>query len=225
METKDYQKSMEEFRDYNLTHWNKVESALFPNGVPETASWTNPTKIIEILNLVAEGDNANHTFHPDRGGLDLEGAGVSTEPDCIELYLISRNRPTIVKPKRLIFNSFPGFPEWSYFLLETGVLSPSGVSTAGPITEELTEFPDGRRFSLEYWDNGEYNGQPLPEGTRAIARVFSGSFAIFQKSSPYNQYRSGKFDAYKAFHNKGSADDFRELCKKWAKQLPSMIQS
>lgn len=211
----------------NLQHWQEVTKSLFGNQIPETKEWTDISKMVEVLNLVGKA-NLNHTFHPGSGGLDLQGCGPSKEPACLELYLIDPTCPSIVKPTKLTFNSFPGIPEWAYFLLETGKIHPSGVyPNLRPEyeSESLTELPDGTYLSGYHWDENEYLGNPLPKGSRSVQRVFSGSFAIFQKSSPYNLFRTKGFNAYDAVHNSKTPEDFRKFCSEGAKALPSMVQN
>lgn len=211
----------------NLTHWEDVCKTLFGGQTPLTKEWTSLPEIIQILNLVGV-NNRNHTLHPNSGGLDLSGCASSKEHGCIELFLIGPNCPEIVKPQKLTFNSFPGVPEWTYFLLETGGIRPSGVyPNLRPecISEPLTELPDGQYISISNWDGNEYFGNPLPEGSRSVERIFSGSFAIFQKTSPYNGIRTKNFNAYNAVHNTKSPTEFRKFCHEGAKTVPSMIQN
>lgn len=226
MTDKEIEDQRRKFRDKNLKHWQGVEGVLFPDGVPKKEIWESHGDIIFVLNLIGK-NNLNHTFHPESGGLDLLGAGPSMEDGCIEIFLLDEDAPTIVKPKRLFFNSFPGVPEWSYFLLETGEIAPSGVYESlmeDTQSEELTRLPHGEYISRSYWDEGEYNGEELPEGTTIVERVFSGSFVTFQKSSPYNRLNLPNFNAYDAFQNKMTAEEFRDFCESGAKNIPSMIK-
>lgn len=205
------------FTQENLDHWQKVAQLLFGDRVPNVQEWTSIPEMVRVLNLIGK-NNLNHTFHPQGGGLDLQGSGLAKEHGCIELFLIGEDAPTIVKPQKLTFNSFSGYPEWSYFLLETQEIEPSGVySSLHPdfISEELTEKSDG---TYDYRSD-----EILPQGSRTVERVFSGSFAIFQKTSPYNGFRTHKFNAYNAVHNSMTPQKFRNFCDEFSKKVPSMV--
>lgn len=115
----------------------------------------------------------------------------------------------MVKPTRLLFESFGDDPEWNYFRLETGVLEPSGAYGQYPTDwyeEDLTEIGGQTYADSSCWDRKEYDGKPLPEGSRLITRYFRGSFVIFQKTSFYNQ----AMNSYDPRHNEMDADEFRE---------------
>src|SRR5437868_61900 len=118
----------EDFHERNLEQWFEIQSRLFPTAFPKRVIWENQKDIINILKVVCSYDNLNHVFFPDGGGLDLEDVKASREKDCIELdfQLID-----IVKPKRLIFESFGHYPEWNYFRLELDELEPTKVNQRG----------------------------------------------------------------------------------------------
>jgi serine/threonine-protein kinase len=107
------------FRESNQKEWQKVQTKLFPISIPERAIWENIKDIIKVLKLVCTPEDLNHMFLPAGGGQDLEAVRMSEEKGCIELDLGS---PNIVKPKRLIFESFDFNPEWNYFRLESSEL-------------------------------------------------------------------------------------------------------
>jgi serine/threonine-protein kinase len=114
------------FPEHNPLQWAEVQRRLFPLNVPARAVWENLDEIIAVLNILGETSNLNHLFYPGSGGLDLERAVASRrEPGCIEL--IANGMPTIVRPSRLMFESFGADAEWNYFRLETAELEPSGV--------------------------------------------------------------------------------------------------
>ncbi|PIW44071.1 MAG: hypothetical protein COW18_14260 [Zetaproteobacteria bacterium CG12_big_fil_rev_8_21_14_0_65_54_13] len=120
--------SLEEYRKQNLGQWEETLSGLFNNHIPEQAVWVNPEEIINVCNVIGQDHNLNHTFFPSGGGLDLYGAGHSAEPECIELYFSDSGRGAdIIKPDRLIFQSFNAPYEWAYFRMEAKPLNPSGV--------------------------------------------------------------------------------------------------
>lgn len=147
---------------------------------------------------------------PDGGGLDFIGARLSSEPGCLELK--TEGVPVIMRPKRLLFESFPDMPSMSYFLLEAENLAPSGVydELRGTV-EELVELSQGDYAERVIWDAG-YLGHdedgdeiPLPSSARRVKRSLSGSFAIFAKASIYNENPR----TYDGRHSQMSASEFR----------------
>jgi serine/threonine protein kinase len=196
----------EEYREYNRLQWADVQQKLFPI-MPARASWDNLDDIIAILNILGGTSDLNHLFFPSGGGLDLDQAVRSVrEPDCIEL--VTNGCTQIVKPVRLLFESFNDDLQWNYFRLETGGLAPSEVYCDTPQTElyeEVTDLGGQTYVSFSAWNNNEYLGKPLPEGSRAVTRFYRGAFVIFQKSSIYNSVPA----TYDGRHNKMSSDDFR----------------
>ena len=117
----------------------------------------------------------------------------------------------IIRPSRLLFEAFGCDPEWNYFRLEAAELEPSGVYDleADTLYEELTDIGGESYANRSHWDDGEYNGRPLPEGSRVVMRYFGGAFVIIQKTSLYNDLNT----TYDARHNKMTADEFREYIR------------
>lgn len=196
------------FRETNPLEWADVQARMFPVVVPTRAVWEDVDLIVDVLTLLGEKPNLNHLFLPSGGGLDLHRAARSVrEPGCIEF--ITNGCVSLLKPRRLMFESFLGDPQWNYFRLAADDLEPSGVyedldQSVGH--EELTDI--GRKIYAErlYWDCDEYEGGPLPPHSRPLMRYFRGAFVIFQKTSIYNRNPS----TYDARHNNVSADGFRE---------------
>ena len=197
----------DQFSEHNRLQWVEAQGRIFPLTVPARATWESLEDVIAVLNILGETTDLNHLFFPSGGGLDLERAFQSKhEPGCIEL--VTNRIFNLVKPIRLIFESFNDDPQWNYFRLETGVLRPSGVYSnlpEGSLDEELTEIRGKIYASRSCWDDGSYRGKPLPKGSRLIVRWFSGAFVIFQKSSIYNQVN----ETYDGRHNRMDADGFR----------------
>jgi serine/threonine-protein kinase len=200
-----------DYRQVSLGDWGALQSYLFPVNVPQRAMWTRLEDMITVLNLLGRNAELNHMFAPDGGGLDLEEAKYSSEKDCIEL----RFKPgmvEVVKPRLLIFESFPGFSEWAYFRLETHTLFPSGVYEAllGDY-EEVLELEPGKYLDRAIYDQGflgydeEGDEIPLPKGARVVTREFKGSYVVFAKASHYND-----IDRYLGDHNRFNADSFRK---------------
>lgn len=197
-----------EFRETNRLEWADVQARMFPVVVPTRAVWEDVDLIVDVLTLLGEKPNLNHLFLPRGGGLDLRRAARSVrEPGCIEL--ITNGCVSLLKPRRLMFESFLGDPQWNYFRLEADDLEPSGVyedldQSVGH--EEVTDVGGKIYAERSYWDYDEYEGEPLPPDSRPLMRHFRGAFVIFQKTSIYNRNSS----TYDARHNNVSADGFRE---------------
>lgn len=195
----------DKYREYNPLQWAEVQQKLFPHGTPQRATWLGLHNIVGVLNVLGGTPDLNHLFFPSGGGLDLESAVISErEPGCIELT--TSGYINIIKPHRLMFEGFDDNPQWNYFRLETNTLDPSGVYSTDEMYEELTDLAGERYVNLSHWDEGEYEGEPLPEGSRRISRYFRGSFVIVQKTSTYN----GISATYDGRHNQMDADTFRD---------------
>ncbi len=204
----------EDFHERNQEQWFEIQSKLFPTAFPSRVIWENIEDIINVLKIVCSYGNLNHMFFPDGGGLDLEDARLAKEQGCIELdfQLID-----IVKPKRLLFESFGYDPEWNYFRLELDELEPSGVHEV-EIGEEpyekkyneefVTELYPGQYDKpdmVEYRSEYEEMGYDIPKTARTVSRIFRGNFVIFNKRSIYNLTSS----TYDGRHNKMNTEEFR----------------
>lgn len=152
-------------------------------------------------------------FFPNGGGMDLDDCRDSVEEGCIEMDC---GFTEIVKPARLIFESFNYDHEWNYFRLELDELKPSGVYKDDYYNrnnhEELSEISPGIYDDyniVEFFSDYEesYN---LTEYSRHVTRWLKGCFIIFCKRSTYNADSS----TYDGRHNKYSTDDFRKYIEK-----------
>lgn len=187
-------KPQTDFHRRNVKQWEDTLKELFSNEIPVHRTWYNKNDIVQILNAIGSVQNLCHLFMPEGGGLDLVGSQHSNEEGCIELNY-SRDTADIVKPFKLDFYSFGNNYEWAYFRLELNKLEPSGIypDMDGYSSEELTELSPGVYVDRFYLDEGYYNGEKLPEGTRCVSRYFEGTFVIFAKGSIYNR-NAGTYD-------------------------------
>lgn len=210
---REWKKLNEDFHLRNNEQWTEVLNKLFPLSIPKRAIWEDIDEIIQILQILGATPNLNHLFFPESGGMDLENARRSTEEGCIELdfQLIY-----IVKPKRLIFESFGADSNWNYFRLETEGLEPSGVYSKerleGRIREDVSELHPGQYEDYDFAEHRSYYremGHDIPKSTRHVSRYFEGAFVIFNKRSHYNLDNS----TYDGRHNKMTTDEFREYIK------------
>jgi serine/threonine protein kinase len=197
-----------DFSKINAMEWKYAQKKLFPIGAPRHAEWHDIEDIVSVLNIVGPKTNLNHLFFPTGGGLDLERAMLShNEQGCIEL--VTDGLISILKPKSLQFEGFGAGEEWDYLRLECAVLKPSGVYEESRLRgygyEEVLDLGGGQYVDRSYWDYGEFNGEPLPDGAKPISRYFEGAFVIFQKTSTYNRISA----TYDGRHSKMSAAEFR----------------
>jgi hypothetical protein len=192
-----------DYEKQNRLQWREAQEKLFPAAIPKRVIWESIGDIVTILNLLGSIPQLNHMFYPDGGGMDLKKAELSTmEEGCIEMYT---GFTEIVKPKRLLFESFGDDTEWNYFRLECRRLTPSkpyaGRSREYE-AEEVVELEPGVYIDRRHWDKNEYKGEPLPSSARLVVRHTKGSFVVFQKTSIYNRNP----DTYDGRHNKVSAN-------------------
>ena len=204
----------EEFRKNNLKEWDKMLNQLFNSHIPENFVWNNMNEIIEKVNFISQDSNLTYTLFPGGGGFDLCGAGTSVEPGCIELYFDEGEQGvSIVKPDRLIFQSFSEPFKFAYFRLEIKELEPSKVYSDRPGSdEELIEISPGEYADMNPSNANYYlhkktgNEIPLPNTARVVSRHFSGSFVLFAKASPCKDILNADEERF----SKMSADTFRE---------------
>lgn len=186
--------------------WREISERLFPLGQPSRAQWEDRTQICSVLKLASRVEALNHMFYPTGGGMTLRDADVAPEEGMIQLR-IDENMFDLCAPARLIFEPYPGKPEWSYFRLELrqvqSVEDPD--SPFEDTSEEVTEIQPGCYAPLTSWFEGEHNGQPLPDSARRVTRFSGGSIVLFSTTSPYNQ----DSNTYDARHNMVSTDEFR----------------
>ena len=188
----------------NLLQWQEVQEQLFPTTIPAHAEWHNIKDIVSVLQLLGQYNSQNHTFFPDGGGLDLTGANLSYEKDCIELHC--DGLVYVVKPKKLSFEFINSKIEWTYFYLE-----------AEPLKAFTPNYPKDL-YSEEFCEISPLNYKPLSLldnmskedfdkiHPRHITRYLRGSFVIFHKDSIYNHFVS----KYKGEHEELGMQEFRK---------------
>ncbi|MDB6095560.1 MAG: Serine/threonine protein kinase [Verrucomicrobia bacterium] len=212
----DWLKMEENFHSRNPLEWADVQARIFPKFVPSRAIWSEMGDIVAVLNELGARSDMNHMFLASGGGLDLTGAQLARrETGCIELLF--GGLVSLLKPQRLLFESFGSDLQWNYFRLEADTLAPSDVYEGAEKVgyEELTEIGGEFYADRGYWDEGYYRDEKLPENSRVVMRYFRGSFVIFQKSSIYNKIGA----TYDRRHDKMTADEFRKYISDTVQQL------
>lgn len=187
--------------------WNFLNKQLFGSNPPESSSWRNINKIVEVLNIIGKNPAYNHMLFHSKGGLDFSFAEVAAEENCIKLY-DTLGFCYIVSPKILYFEGFNENYRWNYFLLEFNELSPILGEGDYFDNEYLVEDYPAHYVSAQYAQYGVYDyeiGNPLPKGFQEVYRYIRGKFLIVMKNGPYNGI-SGTYDGR---HGDCSAGEFR----------------
>lgn len=190
--------------------WSEILNELFVNSIPKYSIWDDNASISNILTNVGKHDNSNHMFYPDGGGFDLKSVEMAAESDCVEL---NTGLIDIVKPRKLSFHRLDDI-EQSYFRLELYELPITGNGDVSESTEQLCEIESGVYINSDYYDEGSYNGEPLPNSARYVQRILKGSLVIFSKNSMYNRHHP----TYDGRHNLYSEEDFFDYVNKGVKQ-------
>jgi serine/threonine protein kinase len=204
-----------EWEQYNPLQWKEILDRLFPESAPSRAIWTRLPEIVRVLNIVADYPDLNHTFFPSGGGQDLDGVVSGAERGTIELDF---GLPHILRPKRLLFESFPYDAEWNYFRLECHPLAPilsAKERDRKGFREEVVELETGERLGYHAWEERYDAGEIDEVKYRRVIRCLSGSFVMFAKSSTYN-INLGTYDAR---HQQMSASEFRKYIHREARRL------
>ena len=212
----DWVAMQEDFHRRNLREWVEVQTKLFPRGSPSRASWFGIDEICAVLRLASSTGSLNHMFFPDGGGLTVEGVSSAAEPGFIRLH---SGIPTILRPKKLTFESFGKGSRWNYFRLEAQDIAPSGTKrghvSADGYHEQLCEIRPAEYVTPYAWEYGEFNGRPLPSGAGPVMRYLKGSFVIFSTRSPYNLAP----ETYDARHEKMGEEKFRDYIQRHADRI------
>lgn len=220
-ELQEWKDLADDFHERNQQQWFEIQTKLFPTSIPKRVIWEDINDIVKVLKVVSTYDNLNHLFFPNGGGNDLKDCRLSVENGCIELdFLIL----AVIKPKRLLFESFGYDHHWNYFRLEADELAPSGVYNVSmgekPFEETndkeaLTQvypgfYKDYNYYEYSYYLEDEVDDFVRPKGMKYVTRWFRGSFVIFSKRSIYNQDSS----TYDGRHNNMTTDEFRDYIQK-----------
>lgn len=187
--------------------WNFLNKQLFGVNSPESSSWRNIDKIVDVLNIIGKTPAYNHMLFHTGGGLDFSHAEISSEDSCIKLYA-GNGFCHIVKPKILFFEGFDINYKWNYFLLELDNLSPILGDNEFDREYLIEDYP-AHYVSAQYAQYGVYDyesGNPLPDGYQTVYRYTKGKFLIVMKRGPYNGI-SGTYDGR---HGDCSASEFRD---------------
>ncbi|TKJ83844.1 serine/threonine protein kinase [Paenibacillus sp. CFBP13512] len=191
----------EQNRDYvkrNPYEWKMVQKKLFPTNIPSRVVWETKEDIIQILNIVGNINSLNHMFLADGGGMDLSGASLAPEEDCIVLAI---GYKIIIKPIRLLFESIGRDSEWNYFRLEYDSVSPL-----------FHNYSKGRERLLIVDGNYKENEGDFQLEFDYTRYTDGGAMVIFMKTSTYNKISS----TYDGRHNKMTTDEFKLYIEKMA---------
>lgn len=199
---------LKDFQQRVSSQWYDVQVTLFPRILPTRATWESIDAIVDVLKILSNYDNLNHMLFPGSGGLDLLGVEYGLEPDSIEL-VVGDKSICLVKPIRLMFESFELDWEWNYFRLEVGGLEPTGLTKVHRKLEYLYEVGRNLYVSEREWYRDQENDQTYPRESRSVSRCMGGSFLFVKKTSLYNQIGA----TYDGRHDQLSADEFRDYIR------------
>lgn len=168
----------EDFHQLNNVQWLETQADLFPTALPKRVIWNECESILSVLHTLSKYDNLNHMLFPDGGGMDLDDVRYSNESDCIEIDF--GGLVHVLKPKRLLFESFNHDPHWNYFRLELDSLAPSGIYEKERYETEFMEFNESLSevYPADYADydvvenrnHYNQNGHEIPETARHVTR-------------------------------------------------------
>ncbi len=205
-----------DFRDKVIKCWSNEIKEIFPNKVPEIYEWNDRNEIVNVLSRIAKR-NLNHMYFPDGGGDDIDHVSLASESDCILLGSF------LIKPKKLIFNSFGEADQWACFRIEADTLEPRvRRSLKGKLNSEHVLLIDNEKY-VDYdcihtgYYIEDYLEKPLPENYFELERFFGGNFIIFAKACVYDDIDS----SYSGFLNKMNNDEFRKYIESIKNKLKS----
>lgn len=214
-----WHKLYNDFHSRNQKEWLEAQVRVMGSTGQSFGEWTDPNEIIKVIKKLCRREHINHTLFPNHGGLDLLDARRSYEVGCIELDFEGID---IIKPKRLIYQSFGVNGEWNYFRLELDDLAPLDLNGSKEYELEegcelISEITPGEYHAHHVLQSRSYDLEIdlkdwRPRYTR---RWFRGAFLIVGKSSPYNLLR----DTYDGRHNQFPADQFREYIRKLSSKI------
>lgn len=203
---------IDDFDKVQESEWLFLNSYLFGENQPESSSWKDIKRIVNILNIIGSIPAYNHMMFSDKGGLDFDYAEMAFEKDCIYIY-DTLGFCFVVKPKKLYYEGFDEYYRWNYFLLELDTLQPIIEKYDEISYERLVEDYHGHYVSAEYAQYGVYDydsGEKLPSNYKVVSRYLEGKLLIVLKNGPYNQISS----TYDGRHGMCSNSEFRDYVSK-----------
>jgi hypothetical protein len=204
-------KTVSDFRLRNQNEWQEFLIRWFPRGAPKTVVWEDLDAIIGVLNDVGNVNGLNHLFFPDEGGNTITMAKRAGEEGFMEFNALGT---CLLKPKKLMFESFGAEAHWNYLWLEAEEVALTGECEVRQkdYREYLTELAPGEYCHPDVYEFREDRDEdpPLPKTARHVVRYLKGAFVIFSTSSPYNSDSS----TYDARHAKMGEAKFKEYIAK-----------
>jgi hypothetical protein len=204
-----YIKIKDDFLVYNSLQWSELIQDLFPLDIPISATWEKIDSIVHILNKIGMNDNLCYVLLPDGGGFEMKGMTHGKENLTVG-FIRDENYSFLVAPTRLTFFAPNQKIDWSYFLLETGNLSPLGWENDMGVARTV-ELSSG-----EYIDSNKYLNTELPMLSCFVVRYTNGSFLIINKRSVYNGIFSGY---HHAIHEKMGYEKFHKFMRECSLEM------
>ena len=166
----------------NQKEWAFVYKSLFNGMRPSMMPLERREDIVRALHFLSRYTRLNYTMMPQQGGLELNGANIAPEEDCIYLDF---GYTYVCRPKRLMFRGFDD-ESWNYFYLELSELNPVINQCA---EEKLIEDVPGHYVNATFANHGVYDyesGEPLPDGWKQVIRICKGALVVVSKKGFYN---------------------------------------
>ncbi len=181
-----------EFTKKNPVIWLQLLTNLFhqQNSIPERAEWDKIQEIHDTLKYIASYRATTNYNLPKIGSVTVDNVVYSREENCLELH--SESNIFIVRPEKLMFQSFKGHPEWNYFLLQTSPMIPvTPKEFMRDDIEDVYEFGGGGYIS--HFDN---DFDKSCQDFRPVVRGAARTFCITPKSTPFYTVGPGDFGKY-----------------------------
>ncbi len=164
--------------------WTTFVGGLMPSICPDMIEWQRQEEIIAVLDrLTRELRDGHYTFLPGGGGLEVTGVDKGWEPGCIQLEINDGDYRYVCLAASLLCVVFPRSPQFCYFDLQLGELTPRDPETEpGAIKEDIC----GRIRTVRRHKVGNRTVEIPSRRWAAYTRLLRGRIVIFSKVSLYN---------------------------------------
>lgn len=146
--------------------------------------WEAASEIARVITILSRRSGLNHCFLPSGGGQALVGAAVCEAGTMLTLN-ISHGGIWVVQPKRLILERFPGHPNLSYAVLETGDTGRLGVGSKYE-DGESEHLKQVNEFDYLPDDSNDYESSSQGAGVCCQRFFVGGLFVIAPGAGAYN---------------------------------------
>lgn len=167
-------------------HDKNILNEIFGPKIPGIYTFTDPKRIIEIMEILSGSIQPHCIFPPDGGLLYLEESEL-TKNGCIDFY-------TPVCRYRFGVKSLTYFPiengDSYYFFMETNESVPTGIyanNPMDPFSETVAEVEPANYVHRDIYDNFDFYKDHYIKRPLLIKRYLKGSVLILNNNNPYRQ--------------------------------------